>query len=61
MTTNLVIFAFQFRILKMNMVDLQNPKEYCTAQKLSKINDFLVFDLAKKQSKAKKKERSKGR
>ena len=35
---------------------------YCTAQKLSKINDFLVFAFAKKQSKTKKakKQRSLG-
>ena len=45
----------------MNRVDLQNPKEYCTAQKLSKINYFLVFAFAKKQNKAKqKKQKSKG-
>ena len=36
------------------MTDSQNFKVYCTAHKLSKINDFLIFAFAKKQSKAKK-------
>ena len=41
---------------------MQNLKVYCTAQKLSEINDFLVFAFAKKQSKSKKakKQRSLG-
>ena len=38
----------------MTEVDSQNLNVCCTAQKLSKIKDFLAFAFAKKQSKVKK-------
>ena len=38
----------------MTEIDLQNLHVCCTAQKLSKIKDFLAFAFAKKQSKMKK-------
>ena len=38
----------------MNEIDSQNLHVCCTAQKLSKIKDFLAFAFAKKQSKVKK-------
>ena len=41
----------------MTRVDSKSLKAYCTAQKLSTINDFLVYAFAKKQSKAKQKKR----
>ena len=37
----------------MTRVDSKSLKAYCTAQKLSTINDFLVYAFAIKQSKAK--------
>ena len=38
----------------MNEIDSQNLHVCCTAQKMSKIKDFLAFAFAKKQSKMKK-------
>ena len=38
----------------MTVIDWQNLNVCCTAQKLSKIKDFLAFAFAKKQSKMKK-------
>ena len=38
----------------MTEIDSQNLHVCCTAQKLSKIKDFLAFAFAKKQSKLKK-------
>ena len=43
----------------MTGVDSQNLNVCCTAQKLSKIKDFLVFAFAKKQSKGKKSKEAK--